>query len=64
MSTYTQLVRRKLEVEKVPRGAQPVFEAHLEEHERIVGVDHHFERDYASRKTVDHVAYVWVEVRL
>lgn len=62
--SYVQFVLRRLELEKMPRGERPVFSTELGDHERIVGVEHYFVIDLSSRKTVDHIADVWVEVRL
>lgn len=59
-----QLVLRKAENRRVQRGTQPVFEFDLFPHERIVGVEHYFTRDYHSRSTVDHYISVWIAVDL
>jgi hypothetical protein len=64
MTTLVQLSLRKVTDPRVERGVQPVFQMDLEDHERIVGVEHYFTTDYHDRKTVDHHASVWVEVRL
>lgn len=59
-----QLVLRKAECTRVRRGAEPVFEFELLAHERIVGVQYYFTRDYRGRTTVDHHVHVWVAVDL
>lgn len=52
-----------MRVDRVPRGERPTFELHLEPHQRVVAVEHYGEIDYASRKTVDHFATLWIEHR-
>ena len=63
MSDHVQIYVRRVRVEKLERGAQPVFELALPENERVIQIDH-FTLDYARRKTVDHVADIWIEARL
>lgn len=61
MARFVQIYRRRLEVERVPRGERPTFETLLAPGEHIIGVDSHWETDLSRRKTVDHVLWVWIE---
>lgn len=61
--TLVQVSIRRVEVPRVPRDQSPVFELILEDNQRVIQVEHRT-RDYSDRKTVDHVAEIWIEARL
>jgi hypothetical protein len=61
---YSQLSLERFEILKLPRDHKPVFDVLLDSHQRIVGIATHIVRDYAKRKTVDHVVDLWVETLL
>ena len=59
-----QLHARRLRIDRVKDSEAVVFETHLEDHQRIVAVEHHFVNEPRRRKTADHSVTVWIESRL
>lgn len=64
MSNLVQITTVHSRVDGIERGARPVFELQLEDHQQLVGVQNHWTVDRDSRKTVDHHANFWVATRL
>lgn len=59
-----QVARREGQIEKVPRGQQPLLELHLNHNQRLISVD--MRRpfwDDPERKTVDWLWTAYVETR-
>lgn len=62
---FVQLIRRRVEVKKVPRGEEPIVQLRLSADQRVVQVKQTYSSDLYSvdRKTVDYVFEVWTEWR-
>lgn len=59
-----QVARREGEIERVPRGQQPLLELHLTHDQRIVSVEMKRRSwDDLERKTVDWYWVAYVETR-
>lgn len=62
MSDLVQIARHTVRCDRVPIGADPVFELDLGPHQSIVSFWTHVV-SRPQRKTEDHVAVVWVTTR-